>query len=436
MAIHKEYTICTVIMASKELYRILKTDRSKLPEFLKLNCKYDYLKQLLLEIEIDNPDKLKSLFLGSVGFEINKQKALYELPTEELLIIIKYICEFLNIKHIEEFCAGQGLLAHMLHYYLDDDYTVNASDGYRWIETVHPDRYYNVTKKLLLSYCQDDINFDDKLIVISWVPDKDIADLHKILELKNPRNLVIIGYPNDHHMYHLREKLRNLGYSGAQIPTKQLCYRDYFNKNKYWPSESCVSSLLFITRNNNELDKLLLNIKLRHNECLSKKVELISDKFILQDIIVNHIGNYYLIDSIDNEQRFKKLYKYCLRIMKKPTIVIPTFLEKYKEFIFWSIKCIKDKYPLKIENREKFLEYMNLINILDSDDGLIQLKESGHISEWIGNYDDAEKYIWLDFSHKSKKWKENYNSFLLMFGTVYSYNGNNSFVGFASIINQ
>jgi hypothetical protein len=433
-------------MESKELCRIFKVDRGELPQFLKINCKYDYLKNLLSKIEEDHYSQemntkdiniLYSLFVGYMGNESNKQRAIYELPTEELLIILKYICDFLNIKHVEEIGAGQGLLSHMLQHHLGDDYTVVASDG-RWAETSYRHKYYNVIKKLFLSYCLDDINFDDKLLVISWA-DKDITDLHKLLELKTPKNLVIIGYSNDNYIFHLREKLKNLGYTGATIPVKQLCYRDYFHNNKYYPDESCVSSLMFMTKNEEDpdiLNKLLLNIKLRYSNCLSKKVGKITDKFILQDIIVNYIGNYYLINSLDNEERFKKLYKYCLRIMKKSTIVIPTYLEKYKEFIFWSVKSIKDKYPLQILSREKFIEYMELINTLDGENGLENLKENGYMATWIGNNDDAEKYLWLDFSHKSKKWKETYNSFLLAFGTVYSHNesNSNSFVGFASII--
>ena len=47
------------------------------------------------------------------------------------------------------------------------------------------------------------------------------------------------------------------------------------------------------------MNKMLLNIKLRYDNCLCKKVDKLSDKFVLQDIIVNHIGNYYLIDRIE-----------------------------------------------------------------------------------------------------------------------------------------
>lgn len=431
-------------MSSKDLYRILKDDRDALPDFLKENCKYDYLKSLLREIEDINTNETKqinmiiSLFLGTFGLESNKQKAIYELPTEELLTILKYICEFLEINNIEELCAGQGILSHMLSHYLGDNYTVNATDGFRWIETTSRKRYYNVTKKLFLNYCLDNtVNFDDKLLIISWMPDKDIQDFHKLLEMKTPKNLVIIGCPTDKHIVELRTKLKNLGYSGVNIPVKQLCYRDYFKDNKYFPEDSCRSSMMFVTKEIEieKLNTLLLNIKLKYNDCLCKKIDNISDKCILQDIIIRYIDNFYLINELDNESKFKKILKYCKQLMKKGSITIPNYLENYNEFMFWVKKALQSKYPLKIISRDKFKEYEGLITILENDNGLNELKEIDVLPDWIDSVTTAEKYIWLEYSNHSKKWKQTRNSFLTMFNTVYSTIGASSLVSFASLIN-
>lgn len=431
-------------MASQELYNILKFERNALPEFLKLNCKYDYLKSLLIKLENDNINKeekelnlIKALFLGQLGNESNKQRAIYELPTEELMVVIKYICDFLNIKHIEEVAAGQGLLSYMLKYYLGDDYNVVATDGFRWMETVHNTMYYPVSNKLLLTYCLDNISFDDKLLIISWVPENDASDFWKLLETKSPKNIVIIGCPYDNHIFDLRIQLDNRGYTSVGIPTKQLCYRDYFKYNKYYPKDSSRSSIIFATNDASNINTMLLNMKLKHDNCLCKKITKISDKLILQDIIVNNIGNYYLLDSLEDNMKFKKLLKFIPKLLQISAIV-PTYLRKYKEFVFWSTKIIQNKYPLNISTREKFKEYkQNIIMLNTNQDAYLDLINQNVIPSWVSNIDDAEKCIWLDFSHSSKKWKESRNIFLVTFNNLYANNDTsiNSFMNFTSIIN-
>lgn len=429
--------------SSQELYNILKFDRSSLSIFLKNNCKYDYLKSLLINIESTNNDediRIEDLFLGKLGPESNKQRAIYELPTEELLTILEFICDFLNIKHVEEIAAGQGLLSCMLKYHLGDDYTVNATDGSRWMETNFHNKYYPVASKLFLSYCLDNtINFDDNLVIVSWPPEKDISDFLKFIEIKNPKNIVIIGCPQDKYIINLRSQLNIINYSSFGIPVKQLCYRDYFKYNNYFPKTSSRSSIIFATRDTTNINNMLLQMKLKHNDCLCQKVTMISDKLILQDIIVNYFKNYYLVDSLHDNQKFKELLKYCLKLLRiEIEINFPKYLKKYSEFIFWATKIIKYKYPLKITTREKFKEYKTNINILEhTENPLTQLKENGIIPIWVNNIDDAEKCIWLEFSYSSKKWKESRSLFINTFNAAYSQNtvAASSYVSFTSFTN-
>ena len=120
--------------------------------------------------------------------------------------------------------------------------------------------------------------------------------------------------------------------------------------------------------------------------------------------------------------------------MKKASIIIPTYLENYNEFVFWFKKAITIKYPLKIITRDKFKEYEGLISILEHENGLFELKEIGAVSDWVNDITTAEKYIWLEYSHSSKKWKQTMNLFLVTFGTVYNNFESNSLLGFSSII--
>lgn len=397
---------------------ILKYNRDVLPEFLKSNFKYDHLKSSL-----DNLD-ISKLMLGTIGLESNKQRAIYELPTEELLIVLKCICDHLNIKNIEEMAAGQGLLSHMIQFYFGYLYHVKATDGFRWIETISPKRYFNVENKLFLQYCTDNINYDDKLLIVSWLPEDDIGDFLKILKIKKPKNIIIIGCTQYLYISDLmRSNLDQIGYAAVGIPVKQICYN-----NTYYQS-----SLIYLTQNSSDImNGVLLAIKLKHNSCLCQMVKIVSDKEIIKELIGD---KKYLLEHIDNTDKLKKITKSYKMIMSKG-IRVPDYLENFNEFSFWVYKISEYKYPLKINTREKFKEYKKLLRTLSKENGLNKLKENGTIFDWINNTTDAEKFIWLDYSHESKKWKESQNSFVRFFTRVYSvYSNQNTFVNFVALTN-
>lgn len=397
---------------------ILKYDRDRLPEFLKSNFKYDHLKSSL-----DNLD-ISKLMLGTIGLESNKQRAIYELPTEELLIVLKCICDHLDINNIEELAAGQGLLSHMIQFYFGDGYHVRATDGFRWIETVSPKKYFNVENKLFLQYCIDNINYDDKLLIVSWLPEDDIGDFLKILKTKKPQNVIIIGCP--HYLYIsdlMKSNLDQIGYIGVGIPVKQICYN-----NAYYQS-----SVIYLTQNSYDiLNSILLTIKLKHDSCLLPIVKKVSDKAIIKELIGD---KKYLLEHIENIDKLKKITKFYKIIMSKG-LSVPDYLENFNEFSFWVRKTSEYKYPLKINTREKFKEYRKLLKTLGEENGLNKLKENGIIFDWVNSTTDAEKFIWLDFSHTSKKWKESHNSFVRFFTQVYSVHSHqNTFVNFVALTN-
>ena len=73
---------------SDELYNILIYDRSKIVDFILEYGDYELLKLLLIKIEEKYWEKYKdyniirTLFLGRLGYEHNKQNAFSELPTK------------------------------------------------------------------------------------------------------------------------------------------------------------------------------------------------------------------------------------------------------------------------------------------------------------------------------------------------------------------
>ena len=400
-------------MSSKELYDIFRSKRESLGEFLEINCNHEYLKTLLTTIEVDNETKetniIKKLFLGQIGLESNKQKAIFELPTDELLTIIKFICEFNNIKCIEEIAAGQGLLSYMLKNKLTDEYTINATDGNRWIETKNQKKYYETNDKLVLKYClENDFTFDDKLVIISWLPTGEIYDFINFINVKKPKNIILIGDINKYMTV-----FQNNNYKFIQIPVKQLCYLDYFNKNEFLDQRLSKSSFLFAT-NNDEVDiiSLELTIKLKFNECLCKLSRNITSKMIIQDVLITKLNTNanYLNCEEQNPEIIKNIAN-TLNYILKYNLIIPTYIKKYNEYLFWFNRQKNKNFPKEIVNREKFKEYIYLSVTLDSNDGLDYLKNNGIIPSWVVNKEMAEKCIWLDFSYPNKKWKSSVHEF-------------------------
>src|SRR4029078_9061870 len=111
-------------------------------------------------------------------------------------------------------------------------------------------------------------------------PVVDSMDLMKLLQVKNPKHIIIIGWQFDAHIHPIKQKAKENGYSGTVISTKQLCYRDYYKNNKYFPTDSCRSSILYLTKDDT-MNKVLLNIKLKHSNCLCPDIKMVSDKLIL-----------------------------------------------------------------------------------------------------------------------------------------------------------
>lgn len=405
-------------MAEDELLNIFEEDRTKLSSFLQKDFRYNYLKDLLLQIEKDKGSPyIKKLFLGRVGLEHNKQQAIYELPTMELILTIKYICEYLNIKEIEEIAAGMGLLSAMLKFQLGDNYNVNATDGKRWIETSMSNKYYPMTVKLFLNYCLDQsINFDDKLVIISWLPLNDITDFLNLIKDKRPKNLIIIGNMTDQDLYSLLiQKLNNHNYKKVGIPVKQICYKDNFY-NDY-----SRSSMLFASNDPDfNMENFLLNLKLNCEPCLKQKQNY-NDKEVIADIIVEKFHAYpFLIEKLyKGETEFKDLVtSLCYCIKKK--IKIPEYLKDFSDYQFWFDRIKDLKMPLHIKDYEKFSRYKKVINELNNENGLEDLKNKNILPNWINDRTNADQFLWLDYSTENKKWKSGYQNFRLEFGIVYS----------------
>ena len=413
---------------SKTLYKILKYDRSKLPTFLEKNGSYSTLIICLKKVEEYEENRTKyniiqELMLGYEGLEHHKQKAIYELPTMELISIITRLCNHLNITKIEEVMAGQGLLSKILE--MCTNLEIKTTDGFRWIETFGKPYYTNIEQKLLLQYTFNNISYDDTLILISWIGQNCIRDFKKFLEIKKPKQFIMIGEYNCPDLKDIINHTETLDYYNIYISAKQICYKDYFKYNRVFDQNMSRSSVIIFLKNS--IDNILTDrqsiLTVFGKENLNSQPGPYTDKLYIQDMIVGKLYPIWSLDLLNNNNALKdfiKNYSKCIR----GNYSIPNFINNYEEFCFWFSKKENNKYPLLIRTHNKFLEYKNLIeqlNIpnLSSNNGLTQLKEKHILPNWINNRYTAEKFIWLEFSTKNKIWKESNTLFRREFNRQY-----------------
>jgi hypothetical protein len=399
---------------STELYKIMKCNRGDVAKFLEENGSYDTLKQCIKTIEEMKKDKNRNIFsdmcLGKMGLETNKQRAIYELPTHELVNVINTITNLLNVDTVEEMCAGQGLLSKMLQQLTE--LNVKATDGKQWIQTYNNDTYVDVETKLVSQHRYDNDN-TNKLLVVSWIPEKSIYDFVSVIEVKKPNQFILIGERNDKTICDIINRVKLLRYKVINIPVKQICYRDYYANNVFFPDDSCRSSLTLVVRDN--IDINLKKIKATcGSENFCERLREYSDKMYLQDLVVMEILPEWCMNVLTNHTTEREMVMFVKDIsecfLKK--YIIPHYIRNNNEFVFWLSQVNTGWYPSLIKKHSKFVEYKNYIEILESESGLQKLQEKNVLPDWVSNMNLARNYMWLDFSDNQKTWKESYNTFI------------------------
>jgi len=416
----------------KERYRLL--------DYLVNYGDFNNLRNALIGIEeqsdLIEKDVIQKLFLGLLGLESNRQRAFYELPTHELCRTISTICEELEIFKVEELGAGIGLLSGLLNKMTN--LQITATDGKTWAETL-TSNFYPVTEKLFLEYAMDDLEYDDKLIIMSWMNKKNINDLQIMMEKKKFKQILIIGEPYNQDYLKMDYIMENLNYTKMVLGCKQLCINDYFKHNKVYPVDSTKSCCTLYLRDNHDIELSLDILKEKISNDTMNVISNLTPNMVIQDMIIFGILPSWLLEYLEVDDIPEQIKKIILDIENcvKRKITIPDFIENIDEFEFWFDKYFNstNQFP-KIKERSKFLEYSEITNILNSDNGLELLKNKHIISEWIHNIDEAEKYLYLEFSYPDKKWKESREKFISYYNsTVRNINTNNPFATISSLLN-
>ena len=413
-----------------ELCNILLNDRDNLANFLIENGKYNIIKKCLQDIETNNNMNIEDLFLGKVGDELNKQRALYELPTLELINVIIEICKICDINEIEEIGAGQGLLSKLLSLKLDKEQIgpieLFATDGKMWMETRYPNTYYPIEDKLFIEYATYERNYDNTMMLLSWIPKNGLEDLKLFMEKRKPKYLMVIG--EDHNIEHekFKEFMIGINYTNTHLPIKQLCFKDYYADNKYFPNDSSRSSSQLYVFNDgnsgnsgNNQHNEIKNMMTENKEYFNEKLDKYSNIMILQDLYKGKILPKFVLE-IDNNN---DLYKFVRESIICITCgyLLPEYLSSLDDFNYWYSKIRQGKYPINIKTRDKFEEYRRKLDKL-SNDGIVVMKQENIIPSWIISSDESERYLWLEYSTHDKSWKENRRTFITKFNSIYQNN--------------
>lgn len=394
----------------EEFYNILKYDRIKLPLFLEKYGNHDTLQSLLEEIEknMKDDESIKQLFLGKLGYEFNKQRCIYELPTKELVSSIISICDILGINKIEELGAGQGLLGKMLDLH-NNKLDIKVTDGERWLETSGEPYFKERRKKTILEYVLDNNSYDDTLLVAGWIDENSICnDFNKFISIKKPNQFMIIGDDNNYYNM-IKDNANGLGYKMIVLKIKQLSFKDSF-LNKAYRDYSKSKTLLFLK--NDIISESEIKEKIGENNFSKASDIRKNDKIIIQDCI----NNKKLPDWVINYLEKKELEEIIIILSKaiRYNIKVPKFIDTYDDLILWHQLSITKKFP-RITHKDKYEEFKLFYNRLNSENGLNKLKEDGVIPRWILNIEEAELFLYLDYSTDNKTWKYSRNEFMRQF---------------------
>jgi hypothetical protein len=426
-------------------YDIITNNRHQLSSVLKedkVYTTYETLSRLFLEINrkytYTDGNIITDLLIGNIGLECNKQKAIYELPTFELMCTIFSIVIYFNVKNIEEIMAGQGLFASLFrHYFIDKNNTnilnFNATDGMCQCETFS-NPYYPIEKKYIVEYLieketnggqpNEDLDLDKMFIAIWPNMDMHTAQLQEFITEIKPAYFILVGQKGMYKTY--SKVLKNSKYEEVTFLPYQICFKDTITEDgskdgSTLPDISHSSVTLFIKdgfKKKEDLCEIGNNIKILANslalsdDIFRSRELMITDLYVIKFLTEQHMIPPTIVKNIsDSEIRDLVVCLYNLSKLRDP-VHIPEYLISLGEFKFWYNLHRANKFPKLVKKYNRFKNFMMLYEEIDSTpfipSNIMIMKDKNIFPQWVSSKHDAIKCLILDYStgDNYKVWKQ------------------------------
>lgn len=406
-------------------FDIMTTKRNELPVFLEKHGNYDMLVKICRELEKKHGRNIiEKMLLGTVGYESNKQRAIYVLPTIELLQFLYSLIIILNINLVEEITAGQGLLSCMLNNYIISKNTIGfhtinvvATDTNKWLESSGP-KYYPVELKLLDQF---EHNYNKKMCIMIWPDNLTInnSTFGLFMATYAPECFILIG---KYDLYKSALDIINrCRYNIKEFNIKHISHCDYFEHNIDSALDVTQSSIYVCTKeiNSHNISMTTINNVLEDILMVSTNIYSMpanTEQHKLYNYVHNKIFPTWIL-GLDNDKIInfmKKIREFpCGNIVRCDMLeCCRDVIQSYDEFIYY-INCMVPRVPI-FKNHTKFLEFRTLMDKLHMVNGLATLVNEGIIPEWITRMEDAEVCLCLDYDKNidRKKWKTNPRKFM------------------------
>jgi hypothetical protein len=409
----------TISELSNSLYDALTHQRDKLSTFFEQDShrlKHVVLMDMFLHIKkthnYDDGNIVSDLMLGTAGLECNKQKAIYEIPTYELMTTIFAIIEYFNVKSVEELMAGQGLFAALFTKYFKGEITFNATDGMCQCETFAISTYHPIEKKYIIEYLLEQTKATAELYITIW-PTKEVAKsyVEEFIRKIRPKLFILVGQKDIYKGYF--KCLTDERYKQITFIPYQLCYKDTVGGTSKFP-DICHSCLTLFVREDikDDIDVIRTTIMSKIGGMCRENEQKIDDRYLLRYFNDEQLIPR-IINSIETDVEIKELMKYLNDISNsKSTVHIPEYLSTLQEFRFWYQLHTTHEYPALIKTYEKFREFKDIYDKVNTmqftQANVFGMKNRNIFPAWVNNRQEAIKCIILDYSSpvKHKLWKQ------------------------------
>lgn len=438
------------------LFNILQEDRKELTSFLKRsNFSHSDLKMILTYIKknikklapeqntkCSNGSLIENIFLGNFGLESNKQQAIYELPTLELLTTIHTICCYFKVTKMEEIMAGSGLFSSLFDSFIKNSSEkfpkkIISTDGFYQMETFSLNRYYEVGKKDLLEYVIEEMTknfvdekkqeskqdsdsnkpfFSDTLIITAWPAINIEYEFTHFIKKVKPPLFILIGQHDLYPKYNMILKKEN--YHDIILRPLQICFKDSFTDNSnnlpdIWHSLVCVYIKDTKIDENHFINSIQNDVNNRLSKNCFRQEQIISDKYILKYLSETGFIPLSVLKNVTDEE-IKDIINMIYKLfISKKRFEIPSFIKTIQEFKFWYELFLKNEFPTLITSSASFKNFLKLYKGLQENvDNLNYYVRCSILPHWVSNKNDAIRCLILDYSTKCKKWKESHAAML------------------------